>query len=69
MSDTYKLVFWLLLILSVGPLLGLKAYIFLTGDLDARWLFVRFLPVQILVWGLFLLVILLGIYHKFKSSG
>jgi len=46
--------YWLVLVLlalSILPLIGLKVYIQLTGDFQARWLFVRFMYLQFAIWG------------------
>ncbi len=61
LSKRYWIVLTILLFLSVGPTLALRIYIKLTGDFEARWLVIRFMAEQLLVWSLFLVAILVGL--------
>ena len=46
----YFILLGVLIFLSIAPLLGLKIYINQTGDYEARWLIIRFLYLQLIIW-------------------
>ena len=64
----FKYTFLSLLVLSVAPLLSLKLYIKASGDFEARWLFIQFLSLQLIIWIGFALSLFWGVVILIKRS-
>ncbi len=64
----FKYTFIALVASSVVPLLGLKIYISVSGNIEARWLFIKFLPLQLFVWICLGICLLYGIILLIKKG-
>lgn len=51
----------LLIFLSVAPMELLRAYILWTHNFDARWLVIKYMPLQVAVWIALCLTIVFGV--------